>query len=393
MKYHYYDPNFSFIDLLKSLRIHGKSAEGKIIDYYRKLIGKKYILLTNSCRTALYLTYRALEFTGEVITSPLTCRVALDPILESGNRIIFADITTTDLNINPADIGYRINRNTIAIQVIHLGGIPCRMDEIIQLAKKYDLKVIEDCAQSLGTYYKNKPTGSFGDIACFSLIKNSYGIGGGILATNSESIYNKVAELNNNFRSNSNKLITYRILRNILDSGRRITLMRLIDNILILLRGQKRNNLTIIGQLKRISPIEKKIAAHQIEKFMYLHSARKSIGIKYIEMLSDQNLMDNIGNDKYDSFFPRFYVYHPKINSEKHLKTLCENGLEVMHLEQKRGNPLQERIVSSTEAMNAGLKNYNMVHDHLISLPLTEDLNEKQIGEILGIFKNTIINQ
>jgi hypothetical protein len=103
--------------------------------------------------------------------------------------------------------------------------------------------------------------------------------------------------------------------------------------------------------------------------------------------------MINTGYNIKESSFPKFFVYHPKIKSEKHLKALCERGLEVMHLEQKRGSTIQKRLVSSAEAKERGLMNYEMVHDHLISLPLTENLNEKEIAGMLKVFINTILNQ
>ena len=99
----------------------------------------------------MYLAYKAIDSTGEVITSPLTCKVAIDPIVESGNKPIFADINTGDLNINPLDIEDRINKNTIAIQTIHLGGISCEMDEIRKIAKDNKLDIIEDSCHAFGS--------------------------------------------------------------------------------------------------------------------------------------------------------------------------------------------------------------------------------------------------
>ena len=105
---------------------------------------------------------------------------------------------------------------TKAIQVIHFGGNSCKMDIILEIARKYGLLVIEDCAQSLGAKYKSNYTGSFGDVACFSLIKNAYGIGGGVLATNDENMYNEAHALVNGFGRVSSSLLFYRTLRAIL---------------------------------------------------------------------------------------------------------------------------------------------------------------------------------
>ena len=86
----YYSPHFSVADLLKT--IFCKNAEDKLCNYFKKLTGKKYVLITSSCRSALYLAYQSIEKKGIVHTSPLTCKVSLLPIIASGNQIYFNDI-------------------------------------------------------------------------------------------------------------------------------------------------------------------------------------------------------------------------------------------------------------------------------------------------------------
>ncbi|MGM0760794.1 MAG: DegT/DnrJ/EryC1/StrS family aminotransferase, partial [Thermodesulfobacteriota bacterium] len=92
MKYPYSNPNLRFVDVFCALLISQHTAEQRIKDYFAWLTGKKHILLTNSCRSALYLAYKALGTHGQVITSPLTCKVAIDPITETDNTPVFADI-------------------------------------------------------------------------------------------------------------------------------------------------------------------------------------------------------------------------------------------------------------------------------------------------------------
>lgn len=220
MKYPYSSPNFGFADFFRSLVLPAQVAEQRLKSYFSSLTGKKYILLTNSCRTALYLAYKATGISGEVITSPLTCKVAIDPIVEAGCKPVFADIDAGDLNINPSDIEHRINPETNAIQAIHLGGVACKMDKIRRIAEKHHLLLIEDCAQALGAEYNGRFTGSFGDIACFSLIKNGYGIGGGILATDDVQIYEKAKELDVPLSAIPKKLLLWRVIRNLVASKR-----------------------------------------------------------------------------------------------------------------------------------------------------------------------------
>ena len=103
-----------------------------------------------------------------------------------------------DQNINPSLIEKKITKRTKAIMPVHLTGRMCQMDKIIKIAKKYKLKVIEDAAQSVGSMYKNKKSGTYGDIGCFSAhpLKNLNAIGdSGYLVTDSKKIYEKIQDL------------------------------------------------------------------------------------------------------------------------------------------------------------------------------------------------------
>jgi dTDP-4-amino-4,6-dideoxygalactose transaminase len=386
MRFPYYSPNFGLLDLLRVLFTSATKAEGAILEYYKQITGKNYAFLTNSCRTALYLAYQALGKQGEVITSPLTCKVAIDPIVESGNKPIYADITIDDLNINPKDIENRITNNTIAIQAIHLGGVSCNMDRIGDIAMRSQLIVIEDCAQSLGSYYKDKHTGSFGDIACFSLIKNAYGIGGGVFATNNLEVYKRALSINKTFSKPSKVLFYYRAIRNIFDTYRFSLLGQLLYEILIMIKGSQKSFSSIKNQLKQISSIEKCIASIQLKKYEKLHNCRQKIGGELSAQLQKENLMFNKSNP-YKSSFSKFFIYNPQIKSLKHISELHKLGVEVMHLEQSKSSPVQDWLVDKNIALSSGLKNYAKVHNHILSIPITERYGNDEIDEIT----NTLI--
>ena len=103
-------------------------------------------------------------------------------------------------NINPDLIEKKITSRTKAIMAVHLTGRLCEMDKISKIAKKYNLFVIEDAAQSISSKYLNKSSGSWGDIACFSThpLKNLNAVGdGGFVTTNSKKLYDKIIELRN----------------------------------------------------------------------------------------------------------------------------------------------------------------------------------------------------
>lgn len=381
-KYPYYTPNLGFRDLFQCLFFSKSQAHEIIVDYFRNLTGKKHILITNSCRTALYLAWQCIGKSGEVITSPLTCKVAIDPIIEAEQKVVFADVNIEDLNMDPASVENKITNNTIAIQAIHLGGSPCDMDELTKLAAKNNLKIIEDCAQSLGSYYKSKPTGSFGDIVCFSLIKNAYGIGGGILATNDEQLFQKAKKITDTYDLPSKTLILFRVLKNMADSQRKNLAGRILYKLVLKIKGSRRSYDTVKGQLRKITDIELKIAGLQLKKYTKLHSLRKNIGNQYVSQLLNLNLLKNRKISLQDSSFTKFFVYHPDIDSYSHLSYLKAMGIEAMHLEQRTGSPVQERLVSEENSIKLGLENYNSTHNHIISLPICEWFKVKHVHSI-----------
>lgn len=387
MKYPYSNPNLRIIDVLNALLIPESITEEIIKHYFSKLTGKKYILLTNSCRTSLYLAYKAIGKVGAVITSPLTCKVAIDPIIESGNKPVFADIRTSDLNIDPDDIAHRINHETLAIQAIHLGGIPCDMEKINKIAQKNKLWVIEDCAQSLGAFNNAEYTGSFGDIACFSLIKNAYGIGGGILTTNSYAVYNEALKANQVFSKTPLKLVVFRTIRNIIATKRRYKFGQFLYKTFMKLKGEKCSYQSVKGQLYQFSRMGKKIVAQQMKRYPELHQKRKKIGKAYYDLLSSQVILMNKYYNSENSSFTKFFIYNSAISSKKFLQKLNDNGIEAMHLEDKHGSPFQERLIQSNQSIDERLVNYDKVHDCIISLPISETSKKQQIVYLSHVLK------
>jgi dTDP-4-amino-4,6-dideoxygalactose transaminase len=386
----YASPNLRLRDLAVALMISEKDAEEQITHYFSSLTGKPYVLITNSCRSALFLAYTAADTRGEVVTSPLTCKVAIDPIVESGNTPVFADISMGDLNIRAYDIEHRITEKTIAVQAIHLGGVVCDMAPILEVAKKRDLLVIEDCAQSLGAAYKGKPAGSFGDIACFSLIKNGYGIGGGILATHDKALYQKAKYINAQQRSASPVLAGFRILRNLLDTQRSGEPAALLYRLLMRLKKDRQSYSSVTAQLHPISAMEKKISAPQMVRWEMLHARRRKIGRRYYDRLVSQELIQNHGFDPEQSSFTKVFVYHPGFRSKKHLKILEKMGIEAMHLEHKHGGPFQERLMPAARRGTGDLKNYDKVHDCLISLPVFEEMGETRQEMVMEIVERIV---
>jgi len=162
----------------------------------------KYAVGVASGTDALKIALLAagIEKGSEVITTPFTFIATAGSIVHAGGKPVFADIKADTFNIDPKEIEKKITKNTKAILPVHLYGQPAEMDEIIELARKNNLKVIEDCAQAFTAKYGEAPVGSMGDAGAYSFFpsKNLGCFGdGGMIATNDKSIYDKCLSLRN----------------------------------------------------------------------------------------------------------------------------------------------------------------------------------------------------
>lgn len=164
--------------------------------------GVKYGVGVASGSDALTLCLKALGVNkgDEVITVPNTFIATVDAISRNGAKPVFVDVDPETCNINVTKIEEKITEKTKAIIPVHLYGQPADMDAIIKIAKKYDLKIIEDACQAHGAEYKGKKVGSLGDIGCFSFYpaKNLGAYGdGGMVVTNNEEIAERIGMLRN----------------------------------------------------------------------------------------------------------------------------------------------------------------------------------------------------
>ena len=155
--------------------------------------GAQYAVGVASGTDALLLSFKALGLglDDEVITTPFTFIATVEAIRKTGARVVLADVDSRTFNIDPADIAKKITSKTKAIVPVHMYGQMCLMDPILDLAQKHSLKIIEDCAQSIGAVYKNRKAGSIGDLGCFSFFpsKNLGAYGdGGMITTNNETL-------------------------------------------------------------------------------------------------------------------------------------------------------------------------------------------------------------
>jgi perosamine synthetase len=158
---------------------------------FAEVFGVKHAFATTSCTTAMHVATQVfgIKEGDEVITTPNTFIATSLVILKEGAKPVYADIDPRTFNIDPNKIEDKITSKTKAIYVVHYAGQICDMDPIMEIARKHNLYVMEDCAHAHGATYKGKPAGSIGDIGCFSFhsLKNMTTLGeGGMITTNND---------------------------------------------------------------------------------------------------------------------------------------------------------------------------------------------------------------
>lgn len=165
-----------------------KALEAEVAEY----VGCQYGVGVASGTDALRLSLAALDIGpgDEVITTPFTFVATANTISHAGARPAFVDIDPRTFNIVPAQVEAAITKRTKAVVPVHLYGQPAEIDEIMDIARRHHLYVIEDCAQAIGAEDDGRRVGSFGDVACFSFYptKNlgAYGDGGMVTTDDAE---------------------------------------------------------------------------------------------------------------------------------------------------------------------------------------------------------------
>jgi len=192
----------AIINVLKK----GNFILGRELELFEKEFAEcckvKFAIGVSSGTFALFLALKSLGIKkgDEVITVPNTFIATAYAISYTGAKPVFVDIEDDTYNIDISKIEEKITERTKAILPVHLFGHPVDMDPILQIAEEHDLKIIEDAAQSLGSEYKGRKIGCFGDVAAFSFYptKNIGAYGdGGIVITNDSKIAEKIRLLRN----------------------------------------------------------------------------------------------------------------------------------------------------------------------------------------------------
>ncbi len=189
---------------LKNILETGQYTNSKYVkkfeEIFKKFFKTKYCVAVNNGTSALHLTLIALNIkkNDEIIIPSITFIASAAAITYVGAKPVFVDINDYDWLINPNLIEKFITKKTKAIMAVHLHGLMCDMDRLRQIARKYNIKLLEDASQAHGSLFKNKSPGYFSDAATFSFYptKNLGAIGeGGAILTNNKDIYEKTKRM------------------------------------------------------------------------------------------------------------------------------------------------------------------------------------------------------
>jgi perosamine synthetase len=196
------------IKAVKNVLESGMLAEGKVSREFERefadYVGTKYATVTSNGTTALSTALEALDLQpgDEVITTPFTFIASANSILMIGAVPVFVDVKFDTYNINPGLIEEAITKRTRAIMPVHIFGMPCEMDQIMEIAENHDLLVIEDACQAHGATVNGKMVGSIGHIGTYSFYatKNLMTGEGGMITTNDEELMDRCLMIKNHGR-------------------------------------------------------------------------------------------------------------------------------------------------------------------------------------------------
>jgi dTDP-4-amino-4,6-dideoxygalactose transaminase len=255
-------------------RVNGKKNE-EFEEKFASYHCAKYGITCVNGSIALEISLRAMNIGpgDEVIVPAYTFIATASSVLMVGAKPIFVDIDPNTYNINPEKIENAITENTKAIIPVHIGGCPANMDKILDIAKRYNLKVLEDAAQAHGAEWKGKKVGALGDMGIFSFqsSKNINAGEGGIILTNNEELAEKAWSLMNVGRSKKGEWYMHYIL----SGNYRMTefqagiLLAQMERMEELMRKREENAIYLTKKLKEIEGVEVLIPDDGVTRHAY----------------------------------------------------------------------------------------------------------------------------
>ena len=364
-EYNKYRPKLNkfFDQTLKSGQIFFGPNLNKFESQFIKKYKSKYGVAVGSGTDALLISLMSLNLRkgDEVITASNTAIPTISAIVNSGAKPILVDIKD-DYLIDTNKIKEKITKKTKAIIPVHLYGKSCDMKDIVKISNKYNLSIIEDCAQAQGAKYNNKFVGTFGSLGCFSFyptkILGAYGDGGFIL-TNNFKLYSKIK-----------KIRFYGI-----------------DTI------DKKNKFfnkyysNINGLNSRIDEINCKILNFKLSNIdEYIHKRRKIAKIYDKELKNSGLKLPIVNNNKFDVYH-LYTVYHKKRNLI--IKKLFNEKIQTRII---YPYPIHKMKAYSNFFSGEKYKVAEIKSKGIFSLPLYPELNLKDVKFICKKLKKILLS-
>ena len=314
---------------------------------FSKTIGNLYGIGVNSGTDALQIALMAIgiEKNDEVITVSNTAVPTVSAIVSCNAKPVFVDINEKDFLINTGLIEEKINKKTKAIIPVNLYGQSANFEEIIKISKKYKIKIIEDCAQSSGAFYKGLPSGSFGNLSAFSFYptKNLGAYGdGGMIVTKNKMLYEKCIKL------------------------RKYGMSKLYYS-------------DVHGINSRLDEVQAAILNYQLTKLKSNIIKRRFIAKIYNQNIKNKDLLLPTENvDNYHSYYV-YVVRHPQ--REKIMKYLLNNKIFCnisypfpIHL---------MKAYRNFNKKNSDLKITEKLSKEIFSLPMYPELSMEKINKVI----------
>lgn len=257
---------------------------------FAEYVGVKHAISVGNGTDALVIALKSLGIGkgDEVITTTFTFFATAESISAVGAKPVFVDVEKDTFNIDPSQIESKITKNTKAIMPVHIFGQSAKMDEINEIAKKYNLKVIEDACQAIGGKYKGKSIGTLSDVACFSFFptKNLGCAGdGGIIVTDNDDVAT-IARALRTHGSGENGQKAYNLLNNITEEVEK-TSSDANDTVYNPLKYYN----YLIGFNTRLDAIQAAILRIKLKHIDKWNERRREIAGMYNESLKDTELV------------------------------------------------------------------------------------------------------
>lgn len=329
--------------------------------------GVKYAVSMSNCTDSLHAACIACGFGpgDEVICPSLTFAASCNCIRYVGATPVFADIVGPDhINIDPKDIERKITTKTKGIIVVHMAGFPCKLDEIIDLAQKYNLKVIEDACHGPLSEYNGRKLGTFGDCACFSFFSNkNISTGeGGMLITNNEEMARKARLI----RSHGMSTMSYQRA-----SGH-----------------ATEYDITCLGYNFRMDDIRAAIAIEQLKKLPQDLITRQKVRKRYIERLIKLEMV-SVPFANNTEFVSNYIMPVVLLDSNKCIRNKVRDHMHAAGIQTSVHYPATHKF-STFKEYGANLPQTDYVSDNEITLPMYAALTNSQIDFICDIFEEAL---